>query len=241
MPPDHLGPSMKRLAAERAMSFVKPGMKLGLGTGSTAREFVACIGEAVAEGLDVLCVPTSEATRQQASALGIPLATLDDIGTLDLTVDGADEIDPQLALIKGGGAAHLREKMIATNSNQFVVIADESKLVPALGSFGIPLEVVHFCWPSTARTVENVLRSLDIPVRVSLRKSHGVAVKTDNGNLILDAFPGTGLKAVATVAAALDGIVGLVEHGLLVDMATVAVIAGSNGIYATEAQRIKPR
>lgn len=240
MQSDTSGNLMKRRAAERATSFVKPGMKLGLGTGSTAHKFVACVGEAVAEGLDVICVPTSEATRTQARALGIPLAALDEIGTLDLTVDGADEIDPKLALIKGGGAAHLREKMIAANSNRFIVIADESKLVPTLGPFGIPLEVVEFCWPSTARTVENVLLSLDIPARVSLRKSHGVAIKTDNGNLILDAFPETGLKAVATVAAALDRIVGLVEHGLFVDMATAAVIARPDGVTVIEAQRTKP-
>ena len=134
----------KRAAAERAVDFVKPGMRLGLGTGSTARHFVEMIGRRVRDGLSVLAVPTSEETRAQAQALGIALTTLDETPELDLAVDGADEIDQRLRLIKGGGGAHLREKIVAAASRRRLVIADEGQLVETLGRFPLPIEVVPF-------------------------------------------------------------------------------------------------
>ena len=135
---------LKRKAAEKALDYVEPGMKLGLGTGSTARHFVDLLGARVKAGLEVLCVPTSEATRAQAAALGIPLTTLDETPLLDLTVDGADEIDDELRLIKGGGGALLREKIVAAASRRMIVIADASKRVATLGAFPLPVEVVRF-------------------------------------------------------------------------------------------------
>src|SRR5271156_545780 len=138
----------KREAAERALQLVTPGMKLGLGSGSTARQFVDLVGERVKAGLDIRCVATSEGTAAQAKALGIPLTTLDELPELDLTVDGADEVDPKLNLIKGGGGALLREKIVASASKRMVVIADSTKLVQRLGAFPLPIEVIAF-----ARTV----------------------------------------------------------------------------------------
>src|SRR5689334_19894903 len=136
--------SYKRAAAAGAIDFVRPGMRLGLGTGSTAKHFVELLAERVRAGLDVIAVPTSEVTRADAERLGVPLTTLDETPELDLTVDGADEIAPDLALIKGGGGALLREKIVATASARMIVIADESKWVAALGAFPLPVEVVPF-------------------------------------------------------------------------------------------------
>src|ERR1700684_321251 len=144
----------KRAAAARAVDFVRPGMRLGLGTGSTARHFVDLLGERVRAGLDVVAVPTSEATRALADRLGIALTTLDETFELDLTVDGADEIAPDLTLIKGGGGALLREKIVASASAQMVVIADQSKWVAVLGHFPLPVEIVPFGAEATRRAVE---------------------------------------------------------------------------------------
>ena len=143
----------------------KPGMKLGLGTGSTAKHFVDIVGERIRAGESYLCVPTSEATRKQAESLGIPLATLDDIGEIDLTVDGADEFDPALSLVKGGGGAHLREKMVAVNSKRMIVIADASKRVARLGAFPLPVEVVQFAHGVSARAVARAFAAEGITVR----------------------------------------------------------------------------
>ena len=147
---------LKESAARAALDLVTDGMRLGLGTGSTAARFVAALGEQVAKGLNVVCVPTSESTRTQAERLGIPLTTLDETPQLDLTVDGADEIDDQLRMIKGGGGALLREKIVATASDRMVVIADESKLVGALGIFPLPVEVVRFGLLATMRLIEAI-------------------------------------------------------------------------------------
>src|SRR6478735_1464943 len=145
---------LKESAARAALDLVTDGMRLGLGTGSTAARFVAALGEQVAKGLNVVCVPTSEATRTQAERLGIPLTTLDETPQLDLTIDGADEIDDQLRMIKGGGGALLREKIVATASDRMVVIADESKLVTMLGAYPLPVEVVRFGLLATMRLIE---------------------------------------------------------------------------------------
>ncbi|HEY4142071.1 MAG TPA: ribose-5-phosphate isomerase RpiA, partial [Pseudolabrys sp.] len=150
----------KRAAAARAVEFVRSGMKLGLGTGSTAKHFVDLVGERVKAGLDVICVPTSEATHAQAKGLGIPLTTLDETPALDLTVDGADEIDPQLVLTKGGGGALLREKIVAAASARMIVISDPSKLVPALGKFPLPVEVTPFGYTATRQAVEKAISAL---------------------------------------------------------------------------------
>lgn len=221
---------LKRQAAAKALEYVKPGMKLGLGTGSTARELVDLLGEKVSQGLDVVGVPTSEATRQQASDLGIPLGSLSDIDRLNLTVDGADEIDPKLAAIKGGGAAHLREKIVASHSDMFIAIVDESKIVDTLGAFGVPLEVVPYSWQATARHVSSVLTELSLPGEVVRRLREGEPILTDNGNFVLDIQIDACIADPAELARKLDGVTGLVEHGLFVDLVDVAIIADARGI-----------
>jgi ribose 5-phosphate isomerase A len=201
-------------------------MRLGLGTGSTARHLVALLGERVRAGLDVVAVPTSEATRDQAASLGIRLTTLDETPELDLTIDGADEIGPGLALIKGGGGALLREKIVAAASARMLVIADHTKVVPVLGAFALPIEVVPFGLGATRRAVEKAVGS---GVPVTLRKGKdGLAFVTDGGHFILDAACGQ-IADPASLAARLVAIPGVVEHGLFIGMADVAVIAGPEG------------
>ncbi len=152
--------AQKRAAAARAVEFVRPGMRLGLGTGSTAKHFVELIGERVRSGLDIVAVPTSEATFADAKRCGVPLTTLDETPELDLTIDGADEIDPKLSLIKGGGGALLREKIVAAASARMIVIADESKCVATLGQFPLPVEVAPFGLAATQRSVEKAIGAL---------------------------------------------------------------------------------
>src|SRR6186713_1737062 len=178
----------KREAAARAAEFVRSGMRIGLGTGSTAKHFVELIGERVRAGLNVIAVPTSEATLTDAKRCGIALTTLDDTPQLDLTVDGADEIAPDLTLIKGGGGALLREKIVAQASARMVVIADESKWVPALGRFPLPIEVVPFGLAATVRQVASAIgQSQTITLR---RDAAGQPFVTDGGHWILDAALG---------------------------------------------------
>jgi ribose 5-phosphate isomerase A len=224
----------KREAAARALEFVRPGMRLGLGTGSTARHFVDLLGERVRAGLDVIGVPTSEATRTQAEALGIPLTTLDETPELDLTVDGADEIAPDLSLIKGGGGALLREKIVASASAQMIVIADDGKLVATLGRFPLPVEVVPFGLATTCRAVEAACAQSGCPGRAVLRQGKdGHAFVTDGGHFILDAA----LERIvdpASLAARLSAIPGVVEHGLFIRLRTLAIIAGSEGVRIVE-------
>src|SRR5436305_6336389 len=177
----------KRRAAARALEFVSPGMRLGLGTGSTAIEFVRALGPRVAEGLKVLCVATSKATAELARSLAIPLTTLDELPELDLVVDGADEFDPKLRLIKGGGGALLREKIVAAASARMVVIADASKEVARLGRFPLPVEVDAFGLESTRRHVITLARAMALPQDIKLRRSsQGHAFVTDGGHYILD-------------------------------------------------------
>src|SRR5438876_6007129 len=180
--------AQKRAAAARAVEFVRSGMRLGLGTGSTARAFVELLGERVRGGLRVVSVPTSEATRGDAERLGVPLTTLDETPALDLTVDGADEIAPDLSLIKGGGGALLREKIVASASARMVVIADESKWVPVLGRFPLPVEIVPFGLAATRRAVEAASAAAGSPGPALLRRGRdGHAFVTDSGHWILDA------------------------------------------------------
>ena len=215
-------------AAERALEFVMSGMRLGLGTGTTARHFVDVVGERVKKGLEVRCVATSEATHSQAAALGIPLATLDELVELDLTVDGADEIDPELRLIKGGGGALLREKIVAAASRRMVVIADAPKLVKRLGAFPLPVEVVPFGLASTRRHIEDAVAKLGLAGSIRLRGESSPFV-TDGGHYILDCALGA-IPDPERLSKALALIPGVVEHGLFIGFARTAVIAEEDGV-----------
>jgi ribose 5-phosphate isomerase A len=226
MSPDDL----KKLAAARALELVRPGMRLGLGTGSTAKHFVDLLGASVAEGLEVLCVSTSEVTQAQAEALAIPMSTLDETPELDLTIDGADELDSQLRLIKGGGAALLREKIVAAASKRMVVIADDSKQVERLGRFPLPIEVVPFGLAATQRAVASAIAASDAAGDLVLRRRQdGTVLLTDGGHYILDAHLGSIAKP-ELLAAALNNVPGVVEHGLFIGLATAAILASSGGL-----------
>lgn len=222
--------TLKREAAARAVALVRDGMKLGLGTGSTAKHFVDLLAARMkAENLNIVGVPTSEATRAQAASLGIPLSTLDETPELDLTVDGADEIDAALDLIKGGGGAHLREKIVALASKRMIVIADETKDVATLGKFPLPLEVVPFGLAATRRLIERAFSSCGVEGALHMRMKDGVPFKTDSGNLILDAHLGR-IPDAKRLALALDGVTGVVEHGLFIGIASGAFLATGSGI-----------
>jgi len=226
--------SLKRAAAARALDFVRPGMRLGLGSGSTAREFVALLGERVRAGLSLVAVPTSEETRAQAEGLGIRLATLDEVPELDLTIDGADEIAHDLTLIKGGGGALLREKIVASASARMIVIADESKWVPVLGKFPLPIEVTPFGFTVTHRAVEAAATAAGAPGPARLRQGRdGHAFVTDGGHWILDAAL-VRIPEPDALARRLAAIPGVVEHGLFIGMADTAIIAGPGGVRTVE-------
>jgi ribose 5-phosphate isomerase A len=226
--------AQKRAAAARAVDFVQPGMRLGLGSGSTAKHFVELLGERVRAGLEVIAVPTSDATRSDAERLGMVLTTLDETPELDLTVDGADEIAPDLSLIKGGGGALLREKIVASASARMIVIADESKWVSALGRFPLPVEVVPFGLAATRRAVEAAVAAVGCTGPALLRRTKdGHAFVTDGGHWILDAA----LERISdprSLADRLDGIAGVVEHGLFIGLAHTVVIAGADGVRVVE-------
>jgi ribose 5-phosphate isomerase A len=217
---------LKRDAAAAALTLVTDGMRLGLGTGSTARHFVDLLGERVKDGLTVICVPTSEVTATQARSLGIPLTTLDETPELDLTIDGADEVDPQLRLIKGAGAALLREKIVAAASQRMVVIADLSKKVETLGAFPLPIEVNAFGLGATRVMVRNACGGADVVLRL---KSDGTPVVTDGGHLILDALMGR-IDHPESLGAALHAVPGVVEHGLFMGLCSAAYLASPNGV-----------
>jgi ribose 5-phosphate isomerase A len=225
---------LKRQAAARALEHVRDGMKLGLGTGSTAKHFVELLGERVRAGLDVIGVPTSEATLADAVRCGIPLTTLDDIDRLDLTVDGADEIDPSLNLIKGGGGALLREKIVAAASDRMIVIADDSKWVEVLGRFPLPVEVVPFGLAATRRAIGEAIAQSGNSGQMVLRKGKdGHVFVTDGGHWIIDAHLGR-IADAGRLAGLLTAIPGVVEHGLFVGLASMAMLAGPRGIRVVE-------
>ena len=225
---------LKRLAAARAVEQVRDGMKLGLGTGSTAKHFVELLGERVQAGLKVIGVPTSEATRAAAERCGVPLTTLEEVNRLDLTVDGADEIDPNLELIKGGGGALLREKIVAAASDRMIVIADESKWVQTLGRFPLPIEVVPFGLGATRRAIEAVFAENGVSGQMDIRKAKdGHAFVTDGGHWIVDARLGQ-IPDPPKLAESLNLIPGVVEHGLFIGLARTAVLAGPQGIRVVE-------
>lgn len=219
----------KRLAAERAVDDVTSGMKLGIGTGSTAEHFVRALGSRVRDGLQIVGVPTSERTRELAAAEGIPLTTLDEEPQLDLTVDGADEIDPTLALVKGGGGALLREKIVAAASSRMIVIADESKLVDVLGAFPLPIEVNPFGLGATTMAISSCLSENGLSGNLVLRGGAEHPFVTDGGHYILDAHLGQ-IPHPACLADDLAAIPGVVEHGLFIGLATKAYVAGADGV-----------
>jgi ribose 5-phosphate isomerase A len=225
---------LKRQAAARALEEVRDGMRLGLGTGSTAKHFVDLLGEKVRAGLKVVGVPTSEATRVQAEQCGIALTTLDDIDRLDLTVDGADEVDHALNLIKGGGGALLREKIVAAASDRMIVIADDGKWVEVLGRFPLPIEVIPFGLAATRRGIEKAFTEAGVSGEMVLRQSKdGHVFVTDGGHWIVDAHLGR-IKDVPRLAGLLAAIPGVVEHGLFTNFASAVVLAGGGGIRVVE-------
>jgi ribose 5-phosphate isomerase A len=223
----------KRAAAKAALHYVKPGMKLGLGTGSTAKHFVDCIGDMVKAGFEIVCVPTSETTRKQAEALGIPLTTLDETPRLDLTVDGADELDGDLNLIKGGGGALLREKIVATSSKTMIVIADASKRVERLGAFPLPIEVIPFGVKATAWKIERAFDHVGCTGKITLRVRDGKPFVSDNNNLILDCALGV-IPDPPRLAAHLSGIPGIADHGLFIGIARKAILGTPVGVRTLE-------
>ena len=221
----------KRQAAARALDWVRPGMRVGLGTGSTARHMVDLLGEKVRSGLDIVGVPTSEATRIQAEQCGIRLTTLDEALELDVTIDGADEVGPDLSLIKGGGGALLREKIVAAASKQMIVIIDETKWVPVLGKFPLPIEIVPFGARVTERHIRAVLGAhIDLNLR---RGKDGHAFVTDGGHWIMDAALNR-IPDPAQLASRLAGIPGVVEHGLFIGLAHAVVLASTAGVRVIE-------
>jgi ribose 5-phosphate isomerase A len=222
--------AQKREAGEAAAALVERGMVVGLGTGSTAAWFVRALG---ARALDVTCVATSLATAELARSLGLNVAELGETREIDLTVDGADEIGPGLALIKGGGAALLREKLVWEASRRCVVVADAAKRVPMLGHFPLPIEVVAFGHKTTLLRICDALGECDIGAAPRLRMRDGAPVVTDGGNLIYDAPCGR-IPEPAPLAAALKAVTGVVEHGLFLDLADLALVGTADGVLRLE-------
>jgi len=219
---------MKIEAARAALTYVESGMRLGIGTGSTAEEFVRLLAEKVASGLTIAGVPTSERTAKLCNELGVPLKSLDELPELDLTIDGADQVDGALTLIKGGGGALLREKIVAASSARMIVIADESKIVQTLGAFPLPIEVNPFGLASTRILIEKAASRLSLSGALNLRRSGDVTFVTDGGHFIIDASFGR-IPDAEALSNELNSIPGVVEHGLFINMATLAIIAGPAG------------
>ncbi len=220
---------MRLRAAEAAVAEVRPGMKLGLGSGRTAEHFIRLLGARVRAGLTVAGVPTSERTAALAMEEGVPLTTLDAAPQLDLTIDGADEIDPQLRLIKGGGGAMLREKIVANASRRMIVVAEKTKLVQSLGAFPLPIEVVPFGLGATRAAVERAISGLGLAAVLKLRKSGDALFVTDGGHYILDGSFGR-IPDPDALAHTLDEIPGVVEHGLFIGLAVAALIGHERGV-----------
>ena len=224
---------LKIMAAAAALEHVATGMRLGIGTGSTADEFIRLLAKKVAAGMDIIGVPTSERSATLCRELGVPLATLEELPELDLTIDGTDEIAPDFSLIKGGGGALLREKIVAAASARMLVIADDTKIVDHLGAFPLPIEVNRFGLNATRIAVEKVAGAYGLQGSVTLRERLGQSFVTDGGHLILDASFGL-IHDASALSHALHAIPGVVEHGLFLNMATTAIIAGAGGIRTLE-------
>lgn len=228
------GDDRKRRAAVAALDGIVSGMKLGLGTGSTADQFVRALAEKVKNGLDIVGVPTSERTAELARSLGIRLATLEEEPALDITIDGADELDAQLRLVKGGGGALLREKIVATASKRMIVIADDSKVVDMIGAFPLPIEVAPFGLGATERAIAALAAKLGLTGPMMLRHAGAEPYRTDGGHYIIDASFGR-IPDPEALAAGLDVIAGVMGHGLFLGIASEAVIARQNDVI-----RLKP-
>ena len=224
----------KFVAAKRAVGFVEDGMRVGLGTGSTAAWMVRCLAEVVRQdGLKIRAVPTSTRTAALARELGIEVVSLDEAKWLDLTIDGADEFDGDLNLIKGGGGALLQEKIVATASDQMIVIADAGKEVGALGAFPLPVEVIPFGWQTTKALIEEMLVSIDVLGRsTSLRMNGDRPFVTDEGNHILDLHLGR-IGNARQLAMVLNQVPGVVENGLFIDICDVVVVGYGDGRVET--------
>lgn len=223
---------LKKIAAYKAVEFVESGMVLGLGTGSTAKHAVDRIGELLRQGklANIVGIPTSKKTHEQAVSLGIPLSDLDSHPVVDLAIDGADEVDPFMNLVKGRGGSLLREKMVEGACKKFVVIVDESKLVPYLGGSGLamPIEVVPFCWKFTAKRLQDLFE--DCGCVAKLRTTGEQPFVTDNGNYVIDLYL---KKDIGDLKVANDNILrlaGVVEHGMFLDMATTVIVASELGV-----------
>lgn len=219
----------KKAAAFAALKFVKPGMNIGLGTGSTANHFIRALAEKVKAGLGVKGVPTSRATAELAKELGIPLTTLGENPFLDLCVDGTDEFDPELRLIKGGGGALLIEKIVATSAKQVVIIADESKRVKKLGAFPLPIEVVNVGVKATGWKLERAFRMFDMKPKFTLRRSGDAVFRTDSGNVIVDVACGA-IDDPDRLEMVLNNIPGVVNNGLFCGIATTILVATAKGV-----------
>lgn len=228
--------SLKIEAARVALEHVADGMRLGIGTGSTAEEFVRLLAQKVAAGMNIIGVPTSERTAALCRELGVPLSTLDDTPELDLTIDGADEIGPELALVKGGGGALLREKIVASASAAMVVIADETKMVETLGRFPLPIEVNPFGLKATELAIARVAGSLGLEGLLTLRMTQDAPFVTDGGHFILDASFGR-IPDPRALSNGLHAIPGVVEHGLFLGLAKTAIVAGADGVKTVHATR----
>ncbi len=214
----------KEAASRASLKFIKDGQIVGIGTGSTARYFIQMLGEAVKNGLRIRAIPTSERSREQAAGLGIPLTTLDECPEIDVTVDGADEVDPQLRLMKGGGGALLREKIVGSATKYYVIVADGSKTVPVLGKFPLPVEVIKFAQAVVARKIEA------LGAQVSMRRdANGAAFLTDENNHILDCRFGQ-IPDADRLARTLSDMPGVVEHGLFIGMASLVLVAKGSEI-----------
>jgi ribose 5-phosphate isomerase A len=223
-------------AAQAALAYIKDGMVVGLGTGSTSAHFVRLLGDKVRQGLRVKGVPTSEATRNLAEQVGVPLIEISQVTAIDVDVDGADEIDPQFRLIKGGGGALLREKIVAAASKRMVVIADDTKWVETLGAFPLPVEVTRFGFALTAQRIKEALQAagcegVDVALRVAGKANEPVI--TDGGNYIIDAHAKRIPDATA-LAALLQQIAGVVEHGLFIGLAHVVILGKAKGVDVKE-------
>jgi ribose 5-phosphate isomerase A len=225
-PPESRTQREKVAAAEAAAALVENGMTVGLGTGSTAKEFVTALAR---RSLTLRCVATSMATAAQAESLGLAVIPLDAAGRIDLTIDGADEIGPGLALIKGGGGALLREKLVWEASARCVVIADSAKLVARLGAYPLPVEVTPFGYETTGRRILAALAGLGLPSNATWRSHGGGLMRTDSGNLIYDLALGE-IPEPETLGILLKGLTGVVEHGLFLGLAERALIGSETGV-----------
>lgn len=225
---------LKQWVGEAAAQEIRDGMHVGIGTGSTAEAFIHALASRIQKGLDIKAVATSQRSHDLCCQLGFDMGTLADIGPLDVTVDGADEIDPSFHLIKGGGGAHLREKIVASASHRLVIIADNSKLVPQLGQFPLPVEMIAFEATYTARMIQSMLcELLDVDVQAKQRFVGDAPFVTDSGNWIWD-FHCQRITDPETLALALDTVPGVVEHGLFVGMADLVLVAGPEGVERME-------